>query len=202
MTNLDRLDAGSLAPLLEPGAATPYDGPAAAVAAVLRHSDQGPELLFIERAAKQGDPWSGQVAFPGGRTDPGDVDSRATAYRETREEVGLDLSPAQDLGRLSDLEGGPRGSRQRLRVSPHVCWWSGPRPPLALNYEVADALWVPIAQLADPAHRVDYAYPPLGDQLWPGIKLDERRVLWGLTLRMTEDFFRRIGQPLEIPRDD
>lgn len=51
-----------------------------------------PEILFIKRAGRVGDRWSGHVAFPGGRRDPPDVDDRATAIRETREEVGLDLA--------------------------------------------------------------------------------------------------------------
>src|SRR5262245_41364530 len=50
-----------------------------------------PELLFIERARREGDPWSGHMAFPGGRRDPKDTDLAATAARETHEEVGLGL---------------------------------------------------------------------------------------------------------------
>lgn len=51
-----------------------------------------PEILFIKRAGRVGDRWSGHIALPGGRRDPPDVDDRAAAIRETKEEVGLDLS--------------------------------------------------------------------------------------------------------------
>src|SRR5688572_28899501 len=65
----------------------------AAVAAVLHEPGEGhPELLFIERAEHPLDPWSGHMAFPGGRVDPGDPGPRHAAERETLEEVGLDLA--------------------------------------------------------------------------------------------------------------
>ena len=180
------------------GVAPAKNGPSAAVAAVLRSGVDGPEVLFIERAARDGDPWSGQIAFPGGRADPDDANSHATAARETREEIGFDLDRTTALGRLADQQGGPRGSTQKLRVSPHVCWLHGERPVLELNHEVADVLWVPVQHIADPAQHIEYAYPPLGSQLWPGVQLDATRVLWGLTLRMTEDLFSRLGLPLGL----
>src|SRR3989442_10873051 len=63
----------------------------------------GLEALFIRRAQRADDPWSGQVALPGGRRDAGDADLFATAVRETREETGIDLAGAERLGRLDDL---------------------------------------------------------------------------------------------------
>ena len=74
----------------------------AAVAAVLRVVDE-PELLFIKRAEVAHDPWSGHVAFPGGRMEPDDESLEATAIRETFEELSLDLKAGQMLGRLDDL---------------------------------------------------------------------------------------------------
>ena len=51
-----------------------------------------PEVLFIKRAGRAGDRWSGHTALPGGKRDPQDVDDLAAAIRETKEEVGLDLT--------------------------------------------------------------------------------------------------------------
>ena len=74
------------------------------MAAILRPGDPEPEVLLIRRAEKVGDPWSGHMAFPGGRADPRDPDLRATAVRETREEVGLDLeNDAELIGILDDI---------------------------------------------------------------------------------------------------
>ncbi|HEV8382740.1 MAG TPA: CoA pyrophosphatase, partial [Gemmatimonadales bacterium] len=75
---------------------------AAAVAVILHESDDGLEALFIHRAVRVGDTWSGQIAFPGGRREPSDHDLLATAIRETLEEVGVDLSRAERLGVLDD----------------------------------------------------------------------------------------------------
>ena len=61
----------------------------AAVALVLRGPAEAPGILFIKRASRDGDPWSGQMAFPGGRYDPADESEKETAIRETEEEVFL-----------------------------------------------------------------------------------------------------------------
>jgi 8-oxo-dGTP pyrophosphatase MutT (NUDIX family) len=168
--------------------------PRAAVALVLRDAAAAPDVLLIERAKHPEDPWSGHMAFPGGRVDPGDRDSRAAAERETMEEVGLSLVGAERLGRLDDSEG-----RQAGRVLPRVssAWvyhvaTPGPRTP---NYEVATTLWVPVTRLIDPAQHV--AYPtPVGD--YPGILVGrpDRHIVWGLTYRFLEIFLARLGSPL------
>ena len=172
----------------------PVDGPRAAVASVFRSGDSGTELLFIQRATKPDDPWSGQMAFPGGRHDPGDVDTFATAERETSEEVGLDLSDATRLGSLDDHDGGRIHNNLRA-VSAHGYWLEGDRPSLTNNYEVADSLWVPLAVLADPERHIDY-YWPKSESTWPGIQLDHPdQVVWGMTLRFLGNLFGRLELP-------
>src|SRR5579863_6444108 len=63
----------------------------AAVAVVVRDTEEGDEVLLIKRAERDGDPWSGHIALPGGRVQKQDESFKATAVRETREEVGVDL---------------------------------------------------------------------------------------------------------------
>src|SRR3989449_9358950 len=77
--------------------------PQAAVAVILVEDTNGLEVLSIRRAEGADDPWSGQVARPGGRHEPGDRDLLATAIRETQEETGVDLAAAERLGALDDL---------------------------------------------------------------------------------------------------
>lgn len=192
----------------------------AAVAAVLRAGTVGPELLFIERAARAGDPWSGQIAFPGGRTDPVDTAPIETARRETREELGLHLPTRSHIGTLAEVDGG-RATNRLMLVSAHAFWLDGDRPRLTPNYEVGDTLWVPLTELANPDRHIDYHYPPAGAD-FPGVRLDglgsapleaaepaghnpagdngagddRGRVLWGLTLRFVAELFQRLGQPI------
>lgn len=169
----------------------------AAVAVLLHERAHGPELLFIERAQRANDPWSGQMAFPGGRRDPADPDARAAAERETLEEVGLSLSGAESLGRLDDLEGRHAGRPVPLVISAFV--YRVPEPgPLHASHEVSEALWVPLAHLLDPERHVDYRYPLVPDATWPGIVVGdpERHVVWGLTYRFVERFFGVLGREL------
>ena len=75
----------------------------AAVAMVIsEQEDRGLSALFIQRAEHPDDPWSGQMAFPGGRRESYDSSLDAAARRETLEEVGLELNEAMLVGRLSD----------------------------------------------------------------------------------------------------
>jgi len=168
--------------------------PRAAVAVVLRNAAHGPDVLMIERAQHPEDPWSGHMAFPGGRVDPGDPDARAAAERETLEEVGLSLAGAESLGRLDDIEGRHAGRPLPLVISAWLYHVARPGP-LAPNHEVQTTLWVPLTRLVDPAQRVEYPTPIGG---YPGILVGEpdRHVVWGLTYRFLEIFFERLGTPL------
>lgn len=163
----------------------------AAVAIVLHEGPAGPSMLFIERAQRLGDPWSGQMAFPGGRVDPGDPSPRAAAERETREEVGLDLAGSELLGRLDDLHAGIRLVAP-LVLSSFVYRIAAPMP-LVINHEVQEALWVPVRTLRDPAARVTHRFGAVGR--FPGICVGEpdRHVVWGLTYQLLERFFDVAG---------
>ena len=169
----------------------------AAVAAVLHETTSGTEVLFIERAEHPGDPWSGHMAFPGGRVDPGDTTPQHAAERETREEVGIELASAERLGRLDDVEGAPPGF-DSLVVSAFV-YHLEPRVTPTLNYEVRDALWVPMATLLDSSRHVPFFWPREQREMhYPGILVGqpERHVVWGLTYRFVELFFTALGHPI------
>ena len=181
----------------EPKLLSARDKRHAAVAMVLRELGDGLDILFIERAEREGDPWSGHMAFPGGRLEDIDHGPRAAAERETHEEVGVSLRDASYLGRLDDLEGRHAGRPSGLVISAHV-YQLDEVAPVQPNYEVREAFWFPLAGLRDPVRRVDYRHPVLPDQRFPGILVGEpeRHVVWGLTYRFLEVFFEVVGKPL------
>jgi 8-oxo-dGTP pyrophosphatase MutT (NUDIX family) len=165
----------------------------AAVAMVLAEHEGDPSVLFIERASRSGDPWSGHMAFPGGRVEPGDAHVRQAAERETAEEVGLSLADAECIGRLDDKQGNPR-TNPSLVISAFV--YRLPEPAaLAPNHEVREAFWFPLRALQDPRRHVPYRAHTID---FPGILIGQpqRHVVWGLTYSFLESFFRAVGWPL------
>jgi 8-oxo-dGTP pyrophosphatase MutT (NUDIX family) len=168
---------------------TALDGPRAAVAAILREPPgaDGAELFFIRRAEHPRDPWSGHVAFPGGRRDPDDVSLLATAIRETREEVGIELAPEHLVARLPDVPAFSRSRKGNLVVTPFVFAIEGD-VAVVPNIEVATTLWVPVAALARGEGRTTFELDHAGERYeLPCVHLEPgNHRLWGMTLRMLE----------------
>ena len=156
---------------------------AAAVAVILHDGDEGLEALFIHRAVRAGDTWSGQIAFPGGRRDPGDADLLATAIRETGEEVGVDLSSAERLGVLDDLY--PRTPvLPPVVVRPFVFALTA-RPTIVVSSEVQDAFWVSFRALQAPgvASTVTVDHPGIPRRVLPAYTLGNHTI-WGMSERI------------------
>jgi 8-oxo-dGTP pyrophosphatase MutT (NUDIX family) len=171
------------------------EGARAAVAVILREGVRegaaGVEVLLIRRAERVGDPWSGHMAFPGGRREASDADLHATAVRETREEVGIDLAARGALlGRLDDLEAVARAKRTGLVISPFVFALSGEAPLTFDAEEVAEALWVPLAPLARGEGAGTMSWEVDGAAIELPCWRVEGRVVWGLTYRMLQDLLR------------
>jgi 8-oxo-dGTP pyrophosphatase MutT (NUDIX family) len=177
----------------------------AAVAAVFRDGAEGAELLFIQRAEHERDPWSGQIGFPGGRAEPGDADLLHTAARETREEIGLDLldpSAATPLGALDELQARARARIVQMAIRPYAFVLRGPEPPpLQPNDEVAAAFWAPVSWLCDERRRAWYDSTRVGVAFrFPGIDLGPGRLLWGLTHRMVLEILHRLDLVDDVDR--
>ena len=166
---------------------------AAAVAVMLRGTPEGIEALFIQRAEHPQDPWSGHMAFPGGRQEDDDPDPRAAAERETLEEVGVDLRrSATYLGRLDDLQAMARGRRVGMVVTPLV-YLLTEEVHIDPNEEVQEVVWIHLDPLlrGDRDAEIPWKYGPQGVML-PCYQVDGHTI-WGLTWRMVHNLFSVIA---------
>ena len=162
----------------------------AAVALVIAPSPDS--LLLIRRAEREGDPWSGHMALPGGRREESDPDLLATAIREVSEEVGVSLERDQLVSALDDVI--PRTpSLPPVAVRPYLFQIST-RPTLSFNAEVSDTVWVPVDVLLDPGTYRNVTLELRGETRdFPAYHLQDAFV-WGMTERILTGFldeFRR-----------
>ena len=198
MLNVDEIRTAIQKRPHEPAAFRP-DPSHAGVAMILAGDDNNLDACFIRRAERDGDPWSGQVAFPGGRAGPGDQDAQSVAERETFEEIGLTLERHHLIGPLPIRPIERNYLRGGLTLSPFVYHVdAGKRVSVSakLPLEVADVFWVPLRHLFDEAATTELEYPFNGKlTTFPGIEF-ENHVIWGLTLRVLESFAEIMSRPL------
>jgi 8-oxo-dGTP pyrophosphatase MutT (NUDIX family) len=159
-------------------------GRRAAVALIFRAGEgEAPELLFIKRADYPADPWSGQVAFPGGREEAGDANLADTAVRETREETGIDLrKDGTVIGTLDDLRPQTTGL-PAIIVRPYVVLLNR-ADSLLLSDEVALAFWVPLEELRQAGSWRETSVFARGIQMTRRAFHHDQHVIWGMTERI------------------
>lgn len=141
----------------------------------------------------------GQVAFPGGRVDPGDNGPIAAALREAQEETGLDPAGVDVLGTLEAI---PLAHSQHL-VTPVIGWWRQPSPVRVVDVaESADVFRAPVADLLNPANRGVTVIRREGQE-WrsPGFLVgyvdDDgatgQHLVWGFTAMLLDALFDQLG---------
>jgi len=166
------------------------DLPVAGVAVIIDPTDRGGSILLIRRRELKGDPWSGQIAFPGGRMSTSDRDLLETAMREAKEEVGVQLKDHQLLGHLPLTETRSR----RMRVLPSAFQLKS-TVVLRSNVEVAETFWVPLADFEKLEIKNSKVKVDDGTLRVPSYEY-EGHVIWGLTFRILNLLLNR-----KTPRD-
>ena len=145
--------------------------------------------LLLTRRAAHLKFHSGQVSFPGGRTDEADSSPEATALRETEEEIGLARERVEVLGRLPEYTTGTG-----YRITPVVGLLT---PPLALHpdpAEVDEVFELPLAVVLDPAnhHRDSREWQGRSRQFF--VIPHDKHYIWGATAGMLVNLYRHLAQ--------
>ncbi|MDX1736081.1 MAG: CoA pyrophosphatase [Halioglobus sp.] len=155
-----------------------------AVAMILQVREGELHILMIKRAERKGDPWSGHMAFPGGRMDDADANGFEVARRETAEEVGLELGENDVcLGRLSEISARPGRRSLGMVVSPFVFHLQRD-VSFTPNHEVAEVVWVPLEFLLNEDNRGSMVWEFKGASIPLPCYWYEGRCIWGLSLMM------------------
>lgn len=170
----------------------------AAVALVVATGASGDELIVVRRARYPGDPWSGHIALPGGRAEPGDRSLEETARRETLEETGIDLRKSECVTSLAPVTPQSTGAPLVL-ITPFVFRYRGAKQ-VTLSSELVEAWWVPVEEFEQPGAWRTTTIATSG-----GIPITTRafelrgHTLWGLTERVIAEFLamRASGQGMQ-----
>ena len=147
----------------------------AAVVVLLRTKDQEFQVLFVKRAEKSDDPWSGQTALPGGKRSPDDRDLKETVVRETLEETSINLlKGCRFLGAMEPLRS---TQRPEMKIVPFVVLLEKEQN-IKLNEELMGHFWTPLKELVRHKGTVKFSF---GE--YPAYII-ENHVIWGLTYRI------------------
>lgn len=172
--------------------------PRAAVTTILKPDNLNHELvmLFLKRNARVDDPWSGHIAFPGGRFIEQDRDILSTAARELMEETGIDMRDCEILGALNEVT---PSSFRSIQVTPFVIL-APEKVYINLDQnEIERFFWIPVSYFRDQLNIRPHSIVRLGLKTEvPSYKFVEENVIWGLTFRIIQDLIERMGR--EAPK--
>jgi 8-oxo-dGTP pyrophosphatase MutT (NUDIX family) len=169
-----------------------FGGRRSAVLVLFGDGPAGPDLLFIQRSEGLRR-HAGQPAFPGGAIEDDDDGPVAAALREAVEETGLDPAGVDVLAPLPELF----IVRSGFRVVPVLAWWREPSAVRPVDIgEVAAVERIPVADLADPRHRLMLQYP--NGRTGPAFRIGSM-LIWGFTALLVDRLLALAGW--ELPWD-
>lgn len=173
----------------------------ACVSVILLQEQKHLEILFIERQKNPSDPWSGHIAFPGGKKSINDQDFLDAAIRETKEEIGLHLDRTSFIGQLDDLQGRKSGVLQNFFIRPYLFLIEkNVTPKFQLNQnEVASVHLIRLENLIINPKIIYFDYNYQGQQIsLPSLPLNKNKI-WGLTYLILRNLQEHLVQMNYLP---
>lgn len=149
------------------------------------------KILFIKRPENPNDPYSGHVAFPGGKNKKEDEDLLSTAVREVNEEVGIDLEKdARIVGELDQLKPlNPEGPK--YVVTPFLAFLEKENE-IIINDEVEDYIWIPLPHFLDNSNMRVRLKERSGNTIEDFVYKYKKYIIWGMTGRIINSFVNDI----------
>ncbi len=160
-------------------------GANAAVALLLKPKRNDFDLLLVKRVKNPSDPWSGQMALPGGKCEPKDTSLKATVMRETLEETGITLDPCRFLGVLNVVRSEPK---PEIRVLPFIVLLED-EPKLKLNRtELETFIWVPYEEVVQSKGIAEFSFGKVPAYIFADA------IVWGVTYKILSKFVKTVEE--------
>jgi len=157
----------------------------AAVALLLKSKRGDYDVLFVKRIENPSDPWSGQMALPGGKREPKDVSLKATVMRETMEETGIKLDDCPFLGVLTAISSEPK---PEIKILPFVILLED-EPKLKLNRaELENFIWVPFEEIFQSKGTVEFSFGKVPAYIFADA------IVWGVTYKILSNFIQAVEE--------
>ena len=165
----------------------------AAVVVLLKTNGHDFQVLFVTRAEKSTDPWSGQTALPGGKRNPEDRNMKETVVRETVEEAGINiLEGYRFLGAMEPLRS---TQKPEMKILPFVVLQENEQT-IKLNEELTEYFWIHLKELVQNKRSIKFSF---GE--YPAYII-EKNIIWGLTYKIVHNLLSLLssiekGKPRE-----
>lgn len=141
------------------------------------------DLLLVKRVENPSDTWSGQMALPGGKREPKDINLKETAVRETLEEIGIKVDSNQFLGVLRVVRSEPKSD---FKILPFVVLLDG-EPKLKLNKaELETFIWVPYEEVFQSKGTVQFSFGKVPAYIFAD------GIVWGITYNILSEFIEAV----------
>ncbi len=164
-------------------------GANSAVALLLKPKRNDFDLLLVKRVENPSDPWSGQMALPGGKREPKDKDIKDTVMRETMEETGIKLDECRFLGVLTAISSKPK---PEIKVLPFIVLLEN-EPKLKLNKEELESfILVPFEEIVQSKGTVKFSFGNVPAYIFADA------IVWGVTYRIISKFIQAVEKASNI----